>query len=163
MARRRRFTHLNERGHARMVDVAAKPVTLRKAVAAADVHMTRGTWRILTTGGLPKGDALAVARLAGIQAAKRTGELIPLCHPLPLDGIEVSVTPEEPGVVHIEASATVRARTGVEMEVLTAVSIAALALYDMCKALERGITIGPIRLLEKSGGRSGRWRRGQTG
>ena len=142
-----------------MVDVGLKPVTVRKAVARGEVHMQRTTWQALVSGNLPKGDAVCVARLAGIQAAKRTAELIPLCHPLPLDGIDIDCDLSKPGRVVITAAASVAGRTGVEMESLTAVSVAALAVYDMCKALDRGITIGPIGLVEKMGGRSGHWKR----
>jgi cyclic pyranopterin phosphate synthase len=153
------FTHLNARGHAHMVDVSEKPITLRRAVAAADVSMSEATWRTLIDGNLPKGDAAAVARVAGIMAAKRTAELIPLCHPLPIESTAIEIEPVRPGLVRITATASIRGRTGVEMEAMTAVSVASLALYDMCKGVERGVTIGPIRLLEKSGGRSGDYRR----
>ncbi|MEE8169465.1 MAG: cyclic pyranopterin monophosphate synthase MoaC [Phycisphaerae bacterium] len=161
-ARRRRTAptaHVDARGRARMVDVSDKRVTLRRAVAAGEVHMNASAWKALTSGALAKGDALAVARLAGIQAAKRTAELIPLCHPLPLDAIQVDVELASRGLVKIRAEARIRARTGVEMEALTAVSVAALAVYDMCKSLDRAMTIGAIRLLEKSGGRSGTYAR----
>jgi len=153
----RKLTHLDRRGAARMVDVSAKPATRRVAVAQADVNMSGQTWRALASGNLPKGDALAVARLAGIAAAKRTSELIPLCHPLPMDFVSVDVEMPTTGTVRVTARVGVRARTGVEMEAMMAVCVAALAVYDMCKGLERGIRIGPVRLLEKSGGRSGRW------
>jgi cyclic pyranopterin phosphate synthase len=142
-----------------MVDVSEKPITARRAIATAEVHMRPATLAAITTGKLPKGDVFAAARLAGIQAAKRTDELIPLCHPLPLDAVQIDFTPRRVGSVVITATATVRARTGVEMEALTAASLAALTIYDMCKAIDRGMTIGPIRLEEKHGGRSGPWRR----
>lgn len=142
-----------------MVDVSAKPDTVRRAVAEAEVKLSRSTWNALRKGNVPKGDALAVARIAGIQAAKRTADLIPLCHPLGIDAVTIDIATHRPGRVRITAEVTTRGPTGVEMEALTAVSVAALALYDMCKALERGITIGPIRLLKKSGGRSGDWTR----
>lgn len=151
------LTHLNEAGEARMVDVGAKGETGREARAAATVRMRPETLAALLEGRVPKGDAGAVARLAGIMAAKRTSELIPLCHPLALTGVEVEVHPAGPDSVEITATVRTRGRTGVEMEALTAVSVAALALYDMLKALEKGIVIGPVRLLEKSGGRSGHW------
>lgn len=142
-----------------MVDVGRKRVTRRVATAEAVVRLLPGTLRALADGRLAKGDAPAVARLAGIQAAKRAHELIPLCHPLPLDAIRVEVELEPPTRVRIVAEVRVRGRTGVEMEAMTAVAVAALAVYDMCKSRERGIEIGPVRLLTKSGGRSGAWRR----
>jgi cyclic pyranopterin monophosphate synthase len=143
-----------------MVDVSAKGVTAREAVARGEVTMQAATLAAIATGGVPKGDVLAVARLAGIMAAKRTADLIPLCHPLPLSHIDVELTPDPGGSrVRIESRVRVEARTGVEMEALTAVAVAGLTLYDMCKAIDRGMTIGPIRLLEKRGGRSGVYRR----
>lgn len=142
-----------------MVDVGGKRVTRRVATAEAVVRLSSETLRALADGRLAKGDAPAVARLAGIQAAKRAHELIPLCHPLPLDAIRVEVELDPPTRVRIVAEVRVRGRTGVEMEAMTAVAVAALAVYDMCKSLERGIEIGPVRLLAKSGGRSGAWRR----
>ena len=148
------LSHVSETGDVRMVDVGGKPVSRRRAVARATVRMASATAERLRE--LPKGDALVTAQLAGIMAAKRTSELIPLCHPLPLSHIEVSLDVGDAGVEITGVVETV-AQTGVEMEALTAVGIAALAVYDMCKALERGICIGPIRLLEKSGGRSGHW------
>jgi cyclic pyranopterin phosphate synthase len=158
----RRPTHLDSAGAPRMVDVAAKPVTARRALAEAVVHLAPATLRTLLAGGGPKGDALVVARLAGIAAAKRTADLIPLCHPLPLDGVDVEIEPDPgSGRVRITAEARATARTGVEMEALTAASVAALTLYDMAKALQRDIVIERVALLEKEGGRSGRWRRGQ--
>lgn len=150
------LTHINERGEARQVDVSGKEVTLREARAEAFVRMAAATLAQLRQAGLPKGDALAVARIAGIQAAKRTPELIPLCHALALDGAEVRLTLEEDGV-RIETCCRVQGRTGVEMEALTAASVAALALYDMCKSQEKGMVIERVRLLSKSGGRSGDW------
>lgn len=140
-----------------MVDVSPKSVTLRRASATADVTLTRTAWELLRDGRLPKGDALAVARIAGIQAAKRASELIPLCHALSLEGVTVVADMSREGRVRFTSNVTLHARTGAEMEALTAVSVAALALYDMCKAVDRAITIGPIRLIEKSGGRSGRY------
>jgi cyclic pyranopterin phosphate synthase len=143
-----------------MVDVGDKPVTARRAVAEATVRMRPDVLASLLTGGGPKGDAFVVARLAGIAAAKRTAELIPLCHPLPLDAVEVRLTPDRAsGVVAIRTEVAATARTGVEMEALTAASIAALSLYDMAKALQRDIVIERVELLAKEGGRSGRWTR----
>ena len=152
------YSHLDKRGEMRMVEVGAKPETMRRAVAEAHVRLSPEVRRSLVEGTLPKGDALAAVRLAGIMAAKRTSELIPLCHPLPLSGIEVKIVPSAEGMV-ITAAVRTTARTGVEMEAMVAVSVAALALYDMVKGLDRGAVIGPIRLLEKTGGKSGEWRR----
>jgi cyclic pyranopterin phosphate synthase len=147
-----------------MVDVGDKPVTPRRAVAEALVRMRPEVLAQLLDAGGPKGDALAVARLAGIGGAKRTADLIPLCHPLPLDRVDVELTPDrEAGSVTIRAEASATARTGVEMEALTAASVAALTLYDMAKALQRDISIERIVLLEKEGGASGRWRRDEPG
>ncbi len=151
-------SHLGPGGEARMVDVGGKPVTARRAVAEATVRMQPDTLATLIDAGGPKGDAFGVARLAGIGAAKRTADLIPLCHPLPLDTVEVTVSPDrEAGTVTIRAEVRVTARTGVEMEALTAASVAALTLYDMAKALQRDIVIERVALLEKEGGRSGSW------
>jgi cyclic pyranopterin monophosphate synthase len=151
-----KLSHLDEKGEARMVDVSAKPQTRREAVAEARVKMSRSTWRAIETGNAPKGDVLGTARIAGIMAAKQTSTLIPLCHPLPLQKVEVEIIAEEtlPGYV-IRATVVIKAETGVEMEALTAVSVAALTLYDMAKALEKGITIEQIRLVSKTGGKSG--------
>lgn len=154
-----RLSHLNPRGAARMVDVSAKAVTARRAVASAELRVAPATLRLIKDGKVPKGDVAAAARIAGIQAAKRTSDLIPLCHPLPIQGADVEIALQSPDRIRIIAVVTVEARTGVEMEALAAVSVAALTVYDMCKAVDRGITIGPIRLEEKSGGRSGTWRR----
>jgi cyclic pyranopterin phosphate synthase len=150
------LTHLDEQGHARMVDVGAKAETQREAVARGRVQMQPETLRLIVSGGLPKGDVLAVARIAGIMAAKRTSELIPLCHTLLLTHAAVTLepAPEGDGVL-IEATVRTSGKTGVEMEALTAVSVAALTLYDMCKAVDRGMRISDIRLAEKRGGRSG--------
>ncbi len=151
-------SHLGAEGEPHMVDVGAKPVTARRAAAEATVRMKPEVLGQLLDAGGPKGDAFAVARLAGIGAAKRTSELIPLCHPLPLDHVELALTPErERGAVHIRAEVAATARTGVEMEALTAVSVAALTLYDMAKALQRDIVVERVRLLEKEGGKSGTW------
>lgn len=154
-----KLTHLNEQGEARMVDVTSKPVTERDAVAVATVRMAPQTLAMIVDGEHPKGDVLAVARIAGIMAAKKTHELIPLCHALNLTSVKLELTPGEDGCsVEIQARCKLAARTGVEMEALTAVSIAALTLYDMCKAVDRGMVVEQVRLLEKQGGRSGHWR-----
>ncbi len=155
-----RLTHLDEHGSARMVDVGAKPVTERRAVARAVVRMAPETARAVQAGDAPKGDVLGTARIAGIMAAKRTGELIPLCHPIALDHVDVEgeVDPDT-GAVTLTATAGVTAKTGIEMEAMTAAAVAALTVYDMVKGLERGVTIESVQLLEKSGGRSGTWRR----
>jgi cyclic pyranopterin monophosphate synthase len=152
------LTHLDDEGTARMVDVGAKEATARRAVARAIVRMTPDTAARVAAGDAPKGDVLGVARIAGIQAAKRTGELIPLCHPIGLDHIDVDAELDlEAGTVTLTATAGVTARTGVEMEAMTAAAIAALTVYDMVKGLERGVTIEAVELLSKSGGRSGEW------
>lgn len=150
------FTHVDEAGRARMVGVGHKDVTQREATARAFVRMQPATLRLVQTGGMKKGDVLSVAQVAGIMAAKRTSELIPLCHPLPISGVDMAFAVDEPGAT-IEIRATVRVadRTGVEMEALTAVSVAALTVYDMCKAVDRGMTIDGIALLHKVGGKSG--------
>ena len=154
------LTHLDEQGRARMVDVGDKPITARRAVARAVVRMAPATAATVAAGDAPKGDVLGTARIAGIQAAKRTGELIPLCHPLPLDQVDVRAEVDAAaGEVVLTAEARVSARTGVEMEALTAAAVAALTVYDMVKGLERGVEIAAVHLLEKSGGRSGEWRR----
>lgn len=150
------LTHLDSEGRARMVDVSGKVETIRVARAEAFVEMSASTVKLLREKAMPKGDPLEVARIAGIQAGKKTSELIPLCHPLPLSHLDVSIEITESGA-HIESTARTKAETGVEMEALTAASVAALTLYDMCKAVEKGISIGPVRLLEKSGGKSGHW------
>ena len=154
------LTHLDEHGTARMVDVGAKPQTARRAVARALVRMDPATAARVAAGDAPKGDVLGTARIAGIQAAKRTGELIPLCHPLPLDHVDIEARVDAAaGTVTLTAEARVTARTGVEMEAMTAASVAALTVYDMVKGLEKGVEIASVVLLEKSGGRSGEWRR----
>ena len=154
------LSHLDDQGHARMVDVSDKDVTQREATARGRVVMEPSTLALIVQGQLPKGDVLATARIAGIMAAKRTHELIPLCHPLPISGVEVHLRPSEgaDSAIEIEATVRVTSRTGVEMEALTAVSVAALTVYDMCKAVERGMSIEDIRLAAKSGGRSGDYR-----
>ena len=152
------FTHLDSEGRARMVDVGGKEVTQRRAVARARVTMQEEPAPALADGTVAKGDVLAVARVAGIQAAKRTSELIPLCHPLMLSSVQVDLTPG-PSWVDIEATAETVDRTGVEMEALTACSVAALTVYDMCKARDRAMQVEALGLVEKSGGRSGDWHR----
>jgi cyclic pyranopterin phosphate synthase len=143
-----------------MVDVGEKAVTVREAVARAEVRMRPATLRVLRSGRAAKGDVLAVARIAGILAAKRTHELVPLCHPLPIEAIEVDVVPvASRSRVEIESRVRVRAKTGVEMEALTAVAVAGLTVYDMLKAIDRGMVVGRIRLVRKSGGKSGEYRR----
>ena len=153
------LSHFDERGAARMVDTSAKAETLREAKASGLVRMAPSTLALIRNRGLAKGDVLEVARLAGIMAAKRTGELIPLCHPLSLTSAAVDFTFAGDDLLCIEATVRVLGRTGVEMEALTAVSIAALTVYDMCKSVDRSMTIERIRLEEKSGGRSGLFRR----
>ncbi len=157
------LTHLDSGGRAQMVDVGDKPATERRAVAQAIVRVSPRTARLVLDGEAPKGDVIGVARIAGIQAAKRTSELIPLCHPLPLSfvGVDGSIDPEA-GTVTLIAEARTTGPTGVEMEALTAASVAALAVYDMVKGVERGAEIAEVALLEKSGGRSGIWRRGES-
>jgi cyclic pyranopterin phosphate synthase len=155
-----RLTHVDEHGDARMVDVGGKAVTERRAVARATVRMAPETARMVQAGDAPKGDVLGTARLAGILAAKKTGELIPLCHPLGIDHVDVDATVDAAaGTVTLTAVAGVTARTGVEMEAMTAAAVAALTVYDMVKGVERGVAIEEVVLLEKSGGRSGTWRR----
>ena len=154
------LTHLDAQGQAHMVDVGAKADTEREAIAAGRVIMRPETLSLLHTGNLPKGDVLGTARVAGIMAAKRTSELIPLCHPLLLTKVAVEFEfDEDASAVEITATVRCRGQTGVEMEALTAVSVAALTIYDMAKAVERGMTISDIRLLEKRGGKSGVWER----
>lgn len=152
------FTHLDDSGRAHMVDVGDKAVTRRRAVARGEVHMSPATARAIVDGALPKGDVLAVARIAGIQAAKRTSDLIPLCHPLMLTKVTVDLTVDDSRVL-IEATAETTGQTGVEMEALTACSVAALTLYDMCKSADKDMVIGNIALWNKSGGRSGDYTR----
>jgi cyclic pyranopterin phosphate synthase len=150
------LTHLDDQGRAHMVDVGEKAETQREAIARGRVVMRPETLQMIVEGAAPKGDVLAVARVAGIMAAKRTPELIPLCHTLLLTHVSVQITPEAAGGgLEIEATVRTRGQTGVEMEALTAVSVAALTIYDMCKAVDRGMRIGDIRLAEKRGGRSG--------
>jgi cyclic pyranopterin phosphate synthase len=153
------LTHFDEHGASRMVDTSDKPETLRQARASGAIHLDPATTTLIRDRALAKGDVLEVARLAGIMAAKRTSDLIPLCHPLSLTSVTVDFTFENDSCLRIEATVRIWGRTGVEMEALTAVSVAALTVYDMCKAVDRGMSIERIRLEEKSGGRSGTFRR----
>jgi cyclic pyranopterin phosphate synthase len=157
-----RLSHLDEAGHARMVDVGGKPDSQRTAVAEGAVRMSREAYQLVATQSVAKGDVLAVAEVAGVMAAKRTGELIPLCHPLRLEQVlvEVRLAPELPGVT-VTATAKVTGRTGVEMEALTAVSVACLTVYDMVKAVDREMVIEGVRLMSKTGGTRGDWRRSE--
>lgn len=148
------LTHINEQGRARMVDVTEKAATARTAVAEGRIRMNRETAELIRTGGMAKGDVLAVAQVAGIMAAKRTPDLIPMCHTLRLTGVDIAFTLEEEAV-HIRATVRCKGETGVEMEALTAVSAAALTIYDMCKAVQKDMEIGEIRLCRKTGGKSG--------
>lgn len=153
-----KLTHFNEQGRAHMVDVTAKAVTHRTAAAAGEIHMNPETLQKIREGSMKKGDVLAVAQVAGILAAKRSWELIPMCHPLPLTGVEITFSlSDSPCMVEIQAQATCDGKTGVEMEALTAVSVAALTIYDMCKAVQRDMRIEHLRLLEKDGGKSGHY------
>src|SRR5438046_2646152 len=154
----RELTHVDEQGRTKMVDTGDKPITARRAVASARVVMSPATVVAVREHRTPKGDPLEAARLAGIVAAKRTAELIPLCHPLPLTHVDVRVQVKDDGV-HLEAEVTTRAQTGVEMEALTAVTVAALTIYDMCKALDKAMIISDVRLEVKTGGNSGDYRR----
>ena len=154
----KRLTHLDDEGSARMVDVGDKPVTARSATARAVVRMSPDALAAVAAGDAPKGDVLGTARIAGIQAAKRTGELIPLCHPIGLDHIDIESEIESDAIV-LTATASVTARTGVEMEAMTAATVAALTVYDMVKGLDRSADIRTVELLAKSGGKSGEWER----
>ena len=157
------LSHFDERGAARMVDTSAKPETLREARASALVRMAPATLALVRDRALAKGNVLEVARLAGIMGAKRTGDLIPLCHPLPLTSAKIDFSFPADDTLRIDATARTVGRTGVEMEALTAASVAALTVYDMCKAVDRSMEIDRVRLEEKSGGRSGSFRRGEAG
>lgn len=161
------LTHLDEKGAARMVDVSAKDETQRIAIAEGFIAMAPSTLKMIVEGNAPKGDVLAVARIAGIMASKQTASLIPLCHPLNITKSAVELTPVHEGEradgcvgIHVEATLGVTGKTGIEMEALTAASVACLAIYDMCKAVDRGMEIKDVRLLHKSGGKSGLWERG---
>jgi cyclic pyranopterin phosphate synthase len=159
-AERRRLTHVDRSGRPRMVDVSDKAVSARRAVAEAQVSVTAETMSMVIDGGGPKGDVLAVAELAGVMAGKRTSDLIPLCHPIPLTDLVVAVTPDRAaGVLRVRAEAATTAQTGVEMEALTAASVAALTIYDMVKGVERGVEVRSVRLISKTGGKSGDWQR----
>jgi cyclic pyranopterin phosphate synthase len=153
------FTHIDDQGRVRMVDVTAKPPTDRLARAQAVIHMLPETLTLVQSQGVKKGNVLETARIAGVMAAKHTGYLIPMCHPLNLTHVQVDFFLEPPGAIRIEASARVVANTGVEMEALTAASVAALTVYDMCKSYDRGMRITDLQLLEKRGGKSGIWQR----
>lgn len=157
------LTHFDAQGRAAMVDVSQKGETARTAIARGRISMLPATLALIQAGGMGKGDVLGVARLAGIMAAKRTAELIPLCHPLALSKVAVELTAMPPDAVEIEATVKLVGRTGVEMEALTAVSVAALTIYDMCKAVDRGMVIGEVRLVMKEGGKSGRYTEAKTG
>ncbi len=157
---RRRLTHVDRRGRPRMVDVSEKPVTSRRAVAEAEVACSQDTLSQVIDGGGPKGDVLTVAELAGVMAGKKTSELIPLCHPLPLTHLVVTVTPDRTAsALRVRAEAATTAQTGVEMEALTAAAVAALTVYDMVKGVEKGVEIRHLRLVSKTGGKSGEWQR----
>lgn len=154
------LSHFNRKGEAHMVDVGAKPVTHRTAVAEGRILMAPETLELIRSGGHKKGDVLGIARVAGIMASKRTADLIPLCHPLALTRVELDLTAEtDPPAVHCRATVETHGQTGVEMEALTAVQIALLTVYDMCKAVDRGMTMEGIRLVRKRGGKSGEWNR----
>ena len=153
------LSHTDEKGNARMVNVSSKGETLRKAIASAFIRMQPETLALIQSGGIAKGDVFATARIAGIMAAKRTPELIPLCHPIPLTFVGVELVPEQPDGVCIIATVEAMTKTGVEMEALTAASVAALTVYDMCKAVDRGMQIERVQLEHKSGGKSGTYQR----
>jgi cyclic pyranopterin phosphate synthase len=156
MTKRKRLTHVDAKGRIRMVDVGDKPVTDREAVARGSIAMSKDARTLIQSGNNKKGDPIQAARLAGIMAAKKTSELIPLCHPLNLSHVSVDLTPTRTGY-DIESRVRISGKTGVEMEALTAVQVGLLTIYDMCKAVDRGMEIGGVRLLEKHGGQSGSW------
>ena len=163
-AERRRLTHVDRRGRPRMVDVSAKPPTARRAIAEAEVAVSPETLSLVIDGGGSKGDVLTVAELAGVMGGKRTAELIPLCHPIALTDLVVTITPDRSAsVLRIRAEAATTGPTGVEMEAMTAASVAALTVYDMVKGVERGVEIRGVRLLSKTGGKSGEWHRPVAG
>lgn len=154
------FTHLDEKGRVRMVDVSEKDVTSRTAIATGSIRMTKETFEAISNNTVTKGNVLETARIAGIMAAKKTSELIPMCHPLAITHASVKFEPDPEALeIHIQAEVRIRDRTGVEMEALTAVSVAALTIYDMCKSYDKGMVISNISLMEKTGGKSGRFRR----
>jgi cyclic pyranopterin phosphate synthase len=157
------LSHFDETGASRMVDVSGKEISLRTARASGQVRMQPATLELIRDRRLAKGDVLEVARLAGIMAAKRTGDLIPLCHPLGLDAVELTLVPQGPVTIQVEATVKSVGRTGVEMEALVAVSVACLTVYDMCKAVDRAMVIGEIQLEEKTGGRRGHYRKSEAG
>lgn len=160
MSEKPELTHVDRRGRVKMVEVTEKPITAREAVARGEVRMRPDTLALILENRIAKGEVLAVARTAGIMAAKKTSDLIPLCHPLPLTGVEINFLPDTgSGSLGIEARVKTAAQTGVEMEAMTAVAVAALAVYDMCKAVDREMVIGNVRLVAKAGGRSGIFRR----
>jgi len=160
----RELSHIDKKGQARMVDVTAKPVTHRQATARGKVLMRPETAALIQEGGMPKGDVFSTARIAGIMAAKKTPDLIPMCHPLEITGIELSFASDIPaGEIVIEAKASMVGRTGIEMEVMTAVAVAALTIYDMCKAVDKGMIIEQVYLESKEGGKSGEYRRQSGG
>lgn len=155
-----KFTHFDPEGNARMVDTSNKAITAREAVAEGLIHMNAETFNLIVEGKHKKGDVLGVARIAGIMGAKKTADLVPLCHPLPLNAVEIELTPiESKNMIHCQAVVRTTGQTGVEMEALTAVQTTLLTIYDMCKAVDRGMTMTNIRLLAKSGGKSGTWSR----
>jgi len=155
-----KLSHIDEQGAAKMVDVSGKSETVRVAVARGKINMARETLKLITLGQMPKGDVLAVARVAGIMAAKKTSDLIPMCHPLMITGCNIKyMIDEDASTINIEATAKTTGKTGVEMEALTAVSVAALTIYDMCKAVDKNMIIDQIRLISKSGGKSGEYKR----
>ena len=157
-----KLTHFNRKGAAHMVDVSDKPVTLRRAVAEGVIKMQAGTLKLILQGQHKKGNVLAIARVAGIMAAKKTAGLIPLCHPVSITHIDIDLQPgKNKHSINCRATTSTRNQTGVEMEALTAVQITLLTIYDMCKSVDRGMTIDNVRLLEKSGGKSGHWKRGK--
>jgi cyclic pyranopterin phosphate synthase len=163
-AERRRLTHVDRRGRPRMVDISAKPPTARRAVAEAEVIVSSETMSLVIDGGNAKGDVLTVAELAGVMGGKKTSELIPLCHPLSLTDLVVAITPDRAaGVLRVRAEAATTGPTGVEMEAMTAASVAALTVYDMVKGVERGVEIRALRLVSKTGGKSGDWHRPSSG
>lgn len=158
-----RFTHFDADGKAHMVDVGGKATTERVAIASGEIRMRNETLSMILEGGHKKGDVLGVARIAGIMAAKRTSDLVPLCHPLPLTNVSIDFTHHpDTQTIHCEATAKTRGQTGVEMEALCAVQVALLTVYDMCKAVDRGMVIDQVRLEEKSGGKSGHWQRNES-
>ncbi|MDA7028586.1 cyclic pyranopterin monophosphate synthase MoaC [Bacillus sp. CLL-7-23] len=160
------FTHFNEQGRARMVDISEKEASVRIAVAVSSVTMSKLVYESITNQQIGKGDVLAVAQVAGIMAAKQTSDMIPMCHPIALKGVDISFQWEEKeaeSILHIRSMVKTKGSTGVEMEALTSVSVCALTVYDMCKAVDKGMVIGPTALLEKTGGKSGDFKRGKVG